>query len=79
MISFVADERNVVIDGRDFLPVASREILAETFGPCVVRYADRARATSGDELIACCDLARQDCPARIHGTPALVLPDRIVS
>ena len=58
------DQRDIVIDGRDFLATvfhASREVLGKLFGPAVLRYADRAWSTPNDnERIAVCDLARQD-------------------
>lgn len=69
VISFEVDQRNVTIDGRDFFatvfqlgkPTSSRKILADTFGPSVLRYADRSWAASETSArIACCDLARQD-------------------
>jgi hypothetical protein len=69
LITIDVDQRDIVIDGRDFLatvfqlgnPIASREVLGKLFGPAVLRYADRAWSTSNDnERIAVCDLARQD-------------------
>jgi len=69
LITFDADPRDVVIDGRDFLytvvqlgnPTMSREALERTFGSAVLRYANRAWATSDQDVrIASVDLAVQD-------------------
>ncbi|QOZ55457.1 hypothetical protein [Bradyrhizobium sp. CCBAU 53338] len=69
LISFDAHPDDVVIDGRDFLytvvqlgnPTLSRDALKQTFGPAVLRYADRAWATADQYArIACMDLAAQD-------------------
>jgi hypothetical protein len=69
LITFQVEPPDVVIDGRDFLytvaqlgnPAVSREPLERTFGPAVLRYADRAWGTSDQRArIACVDLAVQD-------------------
>lgn len=69
LIAFDVDVRDVIVDGRDFLytvfqlgnPTASRQGLLQVFGPAILRYSDRAWATSEQNArIAYCDLAIQD-------------------
>jgi hypothetical protein len=86
LITFDADPADVVVDGRDFLytvgqlgnPATSRNPLVRLFGSAVLRYADRAWATSEqDSRIACFDLAIQD-PAVVaaHALNNLVIGGR---
>jgi hypothetical protein len=86
LIEFNADLEDVVIDGRDLLftmmqlgnPTSSREALDRVFEPAVLRYADRAWATSEQRArIACCDLASQDpTVTRAHALNELVIGGR---
>jgi hypothetical protein len=86
LISFDADPTDVVVDGRDFLytvvqlgtPTTSREPLGRLFGPTVLRYADRAWATSDQDVrIACVDLAIQDAGViSAHAANELVIGGR---
>ncbi|WP_152535812.1 hypothetical protein [Bradyrhizobium sp. Ai1a-2] len=86
LISFEADPDDVVVDGRDFLytvvqlgkPVTSRASLERLFGPAVLRYADRAWATSvQDSRVACVDLAIHDADIiTAHSANQLVIGGR---
>ena len=69
LISFKADLRDVIIDGRDFLytlfqlgdPQRARPIAERIYGSAIVKYLDRAWSTdSQDQRIVMCDLATQD-------------------
>jgi hypothetical protein len=69
LISFEADVRDVIVDGRDFLytafqggdPDRAMPILVELFGPTIRKYLERAWATKEQNLrIAMCDLAIND-------------------
>jgi hypothetical protein len=69
LITFEADLRNVIIDGRDFLytvfqfgdPERARSIIKNVYGGKILRYLDRAWATTDQsERIALYDLATQD-------------------
>lgn len=69
LISFNADLRDVIIDGRDFLytlfqlgdPERARPIAEKIYGKNILKYLDRAWATEDqDQRIAMCDLATQD-------------------
>ena len=69
LITFDADVRNVIIDGRDFLytvfqlgdPERARPIAKNIYGDRILRYLDRAWATTDQhQRIALCDLATQD-------------------
>jgi hypothetical protein len=69
LISFDADLRDVIIDGRDILytlfqfgdPRRARPIAEKIYGPKILQYVDRAWATEDQgQRIALCDLATQD-------------------
>lgn len=69
VVTFEAPQRNVIIDGRDFLypvfqfgiPERARPVLAAAFGSAVVPYADRAWSSPDTKSrLAYCDLAVQD-------------------
>jgi hypothetical protein len=69
LITFEADLRNVIIDGRNFLytlfqfgePHRARPVVEQLFGTAIHRYVDRAWSTKDQEhRIALCDLAVQD-------------------
>lgn len=69
IVTFEAPQRNVIIDGRDFLypvfqfgvPERARPVLAAAFGSAVLPYADRAWSSQETQArIAYCDLAVQD-------------------
>jgi hypothetical protein len=69
LITFEADLRNVIIDGRDFLytlfqfgePHRARPVANQLFGSAIRRYVDRAWSTEDQKRrIALCDLAVQD-------------------
>jgi hypothetical protein len=69
LISFDADFRDVIIDGRDFLytifqlgdPQRVRSRAERAYGRGILRYLDRAWATKEqNQRIAMCDLATQD-------------------
>lgn len=83
IVEFDAPLSDIAIDGRDFLYTVfqfgqlevSREALLRSFGPRILRYADKAQAT-GDQSkrIALCDLAIHD-PAVIeahHGNQVVI-------
>lgn len=86
LVAFDADPADVVVDGRDFLytvvqlgnPGTSRNPLERLFGPPVLRYADRAWATSDqDARIACVDLAINDGDViAAHAASQLVIGGR---
>lgn len=74
----------VAIDGRDFLctvfqfgnPERARPILERAFGNAVLRYAERAWASS-EQSIPLCDLARHDSEViKAHHANALVIGGR---
>ena len=69
LISFEADLRDVIIDGRDFLytlfqfgdPQRARPIAEHIYGKPILQYLDRAWSSdSQDQRIVMCDLATQD-------------------
>ena len=69
LITFEADLRNVIIDGRDFLytlfqlgdPDRARPVAEQLFGSAICRYVDRAWSSKDQkQRIALCDLAVQD-------------------
>ena len=69
VVTFEAPQRNVIIDGRDFLypvfqfgvPERARPVLAAAFGAAVLPYAERAWTSNETQTrIMCCDLAIQD-------------------
>lgn len=69
VVSFEAPEREIIIDGRDFLypvfqfgvPERARPALLSVFGPAILPYADRAWSTEEQgSRILYCDLAIQD-------------------
>jgi hypothetical protein len=69
IVKFEAPQRDVIIDGRDFLypvfqfgsPVRARPVLATAFGSAILPYAERAWSSQEQALrILCCDLAIQD-------------------
>ena len=69
LISFDADLRDVIIDGRDFLytlfqlgdPQRARPVAERIYGSKIRRYLDRAWSTDNqDQRIAMCHLATQD-------------------
>ncbi|OSJ32164.1 hypothetical protein BSZ19_20225 [Bradyrhizobium japonicum] len=83
VVSFEAPEREIIIDGRDFLypvfqfgvPERARPALASVFGSAILRYADRAWSTEEQSLrILYCDLAVQDDEVvAAHATNGIVL------
>jgi hypothetical protein len=86
LITFDADPNDVIVDGRDFLYTVvqlgnremSRSALERAFGSAVLRYADRAWATSDQNVrIACVDLATQDADViAAHAVNELVIGGR---
>jgi hypothetical protein len=86
MMEIEADENLVAIDGRDFLylafqfgdPQKARPILERSFGPGVLRYADRAWNEQEHSCrIALCDLAIHDPEVvRAHHASDFVLGGR---
>jgi hypothetical protein len=69
VVSFEAPEREIIVDGRDFLypvfqfgvPDRARSALASVFGPAILAYAERAWSTDEQSSrILYCDLAVQD-------------------
>jgi hypothetical protein len=69
VITFEAPERDIIVDGRDFLypvfqsgvPELAGPALASVFGSAILAYADRAWSTDDRRLRALyCDLAIQD-------------------
>jgi hypothetical protein len=86
LISFDANLRDVIIDGRDFLytlfqlgdPGRARPIAERVYGRHILQYLDRAWATAdGNQRIAMCDLATQDDDVIIvHATNKAVIGGR---
>lgn len=69
MIAFEAEHEAVAIDGKDFLytvfqmgePMRARTILERSFGPRILRYAEKAWGSDDQRFrIALCDLAIHD-------------------
>lgn len=69
VVTFEAPQRDIIIDGRDFLypvfqfgdPERARPVLTSAFGSSILRYADRAWSSQETQTrIAYCDLAVQD-------------------
>jgi hypothetical protein len=69
LITFEADLRDVIVDGRDFLyhlfqfgkPQRARAVAEQLFGRAILRYVDRAwLAEDQKQRLALCDLAIQD-------------------
>lgn len=83
VVAFEASQRNVIIDGRDFLypvfqfgaPDRARPVLAAAFGSAILPYADRAWSSKDTQTrIMCCDLAIQDDDViSVHAANMMIL------
>jgi len=82
VVTFEAPQRNLIIDGRDFLypdfqfgvPELARPVLAAPVGPAILLYADRAWSSQEtQERIARCDLAIQDDVIAAHARNTTIL------
>lgn len=82
LITFEADIRRVIVDGRDFLytlfqvgvPPRTRPIAERLFGAGILPYLDRAWSVEGEQRIAICDLAIQDeSVIRAHSLNSVVI------
>jgi hypothetical protein len=86
LITFEADVKDVIIDGRDFLytlfqfgkPDHARSVAEQLFGAAILRYVDRAWSTEDQHRrIALCDLAVQDeAVIRAHAKNKTVIGGR---